>query len=139
MLGVADAIVDLTQSGSTLATNRLREVATLVRSTAVLVSKPKVDREVAEEFDRLQSALRSVAAAKGKRYLLADIPRKALREIQAFLPGLAGPTVVELAGNPGWVAIQVVVDEEGIYDAVHRLKGIGAKGILVMPIERLVP
>ena len=83
-------------------------------------------------------ALESVLAAVGKRYLLADLPRKALKEVKGFLPGVAGPTVVDIAGKPDLVAIQVVVDEAEIYDAVHRLRQLGGRGILVVPIDRMV-
>lgn len=138
MLGVADAIVDLTSSGSTLAMNHLREAGTLLSSTCHLIAARRVDPEVRDELDRLQFALESVLAAAGKRYLLADLPRKALREVQSFLPGVAGPTVVDIAGHPDMVAIQVVVDESEIYDAVHRLRKLGGRGILVVPIDRMV-
>jgi ATP phosphoribosyltransferase len=138
MLGVADAIVDLTSSGSTLAMNHLREAGTLLQSTAHLISARTVAAEVKGELDQLQFALESVLAAAGKRYLLADLPRKALKEVQTFLPGVAGPTVVDIAGHPDLVAIQVVVDEADIYDAVHRLKQLGGRGILVVPIDRMV-
>lgn len=138
MLGVADAIVDLTSSGSTLAMNHLREAGTLLSSTCQLIAARRVDPEVKGELDRLQFAIESVLAAAGKRYLLADLPRKALKEVQSFLPGVAGPTVVDIAGKPDLVAIQVVVDEAEIYDAVHRLRQIGGRGILVVPIDRMV-
>ncbi|MEA3137772.1 MAG: phosphoribosyltransferase [Thermoplasmata archaeon] len=138
MLGVADAIVDLTSSGSTLAMNHLREAGTLLQSSCHLIAARKVDPVVREELDRLQFALESVLVAIGKRYLLADLPRKALKEVQAFLPGVAGPTVVDIAGKPQLVAIQVVVDEREIYDAVHRLRKLGGTGILVVPIDRMV-
>lgn len=138
MLGVADAITDIASSGSTLAMNHLREVHTILRSTCHLIAPPKTDPAVKGELDRLRFALGSVLAARGKRYLLADVPRKALREIQTFLPGVAGPTVVEIAGHKDLVAIQVVVDEAEVYDAVSRLKALGGRGILVMPIDRMV-
>lgn len=138
MLGVADAITDLASSGSTLAMNHLREVTTLLHSTCRLVAPPRTAPEVKDELDRLRFALGSVLAARGKRYLLADVPRKALPEIQAFLPGVAGPTVVDIAGHKDLVAVQVVVDESEVYDAVGRLKALGAQGILVMPIDRMV-
>jgi ATP phosphoribosyltransferase len=138
MLGVADAIVDLTSSGSTLAMNHLREAGTLLASSGRLIAGRRVAPEVRDELDRLQFALQSVLAAAGKRYLLADLPRKALKEVQSFLPGVAGPTVVDIAGKPDLVAIQVVVDEAEIYDAVHRLKQLGGSGILVVPIDRMV-
>ncbi len=137
-LGVADAITDLTSTGSTLAMNHLREVGTILESTCHLITAPEVDADVADELERVQSALASVVAAQDKRYLLADVPRDALDEIRTFLPGVAGPTVVDIAGSPDMVAIQVVVDEADVFDAVHRLKGLSAKGILIVPIDRLV-
>ena len=138
-LGVADAIADLTSSGSTLLMNHLREVDTILESTCHLITGRGVDAEVADELARLDFALRSVVAAQDKRYLLADVLRDTLDEIRTFLPGVAGPTVVDIAGNPDMVAIQVVVDEDDVFDAVHRLQGLGAKGILIVPIDRLVP
>lgn len=138
-LGVAEAITDLTSTGSTLAMNHLREVGTLLESTCRFITAPRIDPEVAEEMERVESALASVVAAQDKRYLMADLPRAALDEVRTFLPGLAGPTVVEIAGNPDMVAIQVVVDEADIFDAVHRLRRIGGRGILVVPIDRLIP
>ncbi|MGB1586574.1 MAG: ATP phosphoribosyltransferase [Thermoplasmatota archaeon] len=138
-LGVADAITDLTSTGSTLLMNHMREIGDILTSTCWLVAKPNVDAEVAEELDRLHFALESVVAAGSKRYLLADVPRSALDDIRTFLPGMAGPTVVEIAGDPDTVAIQVVIDESEVFDAVHRLQGLGGRGILIVPIDRLVP
>ena len=138
-IGVADMITDLTSTGSTLVMNGLREVDTIVRSTArVITAKGPKDAAITKAIEDLAFALKSVVAARKKRYLLADVPRKTLDEIRTFLPGIAGPTVVEIAGDPNTVAIHVVVDEEEIYDAVARLKRLGGRGILVMPIDRLV-
>ncbi len=138
-LGVADAITDLTSSGSTLVMNHLREIGVVLESTCRFIACPELDPSIAEELDRVVFALRSVVAAEGKRYLMADLPRVALPDIKEFLPGIAGPTVVDIAGDPDTVAIQVVVDDTDIFDAVHRLQRMGARGILVLPIERLVP
>ncbi len=138
-LGVADAITDLTSSGSTLVMNHLREIGLILQSTCRFISCPTLEEPLADELDRVVFALKSVVAAEGKRYLMADLPRVALTEVREFLPGIAGPTVVEIAGDPDTVAIQVVVDDTEIFDAVHRLQRIGARGILVLPIERLVP
>ncbi len=137
-LGVADAITDLTSTGSTLMMNHLREVDTILTSTCHLIAAGTVDADVADGLERVQAALASVVAAQDKRYLLADVPRETLDEIRTFLPGVAGPTVVDIAGDDTMVAIQVVVDEDDIFDAVHRLKYLGAKGILIVPIDRLV-
>ena len=138
-LGVADAITDLTSTGSTLTMNHMREIGDILISTCRLVAKPDADPEIAKEIERLHFALESVVAADKKRYLLADVPRAALDEIRTFLPGVAGPTVVEIAGDPDTVAIQVVIDEGEVFDAVHRLQGLGGRGILIVPIDRLVP
>ncbi len=108
-------------------------------STCRLVARPGLDGEAASEAERLRFALRSVIAARGKRYLLADVPKAALDEVRSFLPGVAGPTVVAIAGDDEVVAIQVVIDEADVYDAVHRLQGLGGRGILVVPIDRMVP
>lgn len=137
-LGIADAITDLTSTGSTLAMNHLRAIGTVLESTCWLVTSPQTEPRISEELERLVFALGSVVAARDKRYLLADVPRTALDDIRGFLPGLAGPTVVEIAGDPDTVAIQVVVDESDVFDAVHRLKRLGGRGILVIPIDRLV-
>lgn len=137
-LGVAEAITDLTSTGSTLAMNHLREIGTILTSTCHLIANPELPSEVADELDRLEFALDSVVAAQDKRYLLADVPRTAMDAIREFLPGLAGPTVVDIAGNPDMVAIQVVIDESDVFDAVHRLKELGGRGILIVPIDRLV-
>ncbi len=137
-LGVAEAITDLTSSGSTLVMNHLREIGTLLDSTCHLVANRDLPDELAQELDRLEFAVQSVVAAQDKRYLLADIPRSALDKVRDFLPGLAGPTVVDIAGDPDTVAIQVVIDESQVFDAVHRLKELGGRGILIVPIDRLV-
>ncbi len=138
-IGIADMITDLTSTGSTLVMNGLREVDTILKSTAHVIGAPGVRKgPYGKLVQDLLFALESVVAARAKRYLLADVPRSELDEIRRFLPGIAGPTVVEIAGNPNMVAIHVVVDEDEIYDAVARLKKLGARGILVMPIDRLV-
>ncbi len=138
-LGIADAITDLTSTGSTLMMNHLRAIGTIVESTCRFIARPDLDAEIAGEVDRVVFALESVVAAQKKRYLMADLARSQLDAVREFLPGIGGPTVVDIAGDPDSVAIQVVVDEDEIFDAVHRLQALGGRGILVLPIERLVP
>lgn len=139
-LGVADLITDLTSTGSTLMMNGLREVDEILSSTAHIVAHENARtgpfKEMIEDF---VFTFQSVIAARHRRYLLADVPRDKVDEIRSFLPGIAGPTVLEIAGDPDTVAIHVVVSEPEIYDAVVRLKRLGGKGILVMPIDRMVP
>jgi ATP phosphoribosyltransferase len=138
-LGVADLIVDLVSSGSTLKTNRLKEIAIIAESQAVLIANREAMKTRGTELEELASAIRSVMDAEGKRYLMADVPVTALDEVRAFLPGIAGPTVMNLMGRDDVVAIHVVVDKSTIFQSVNRLKRLGATGILIVPIDRMVP
>lgn len=140
-VGVADAIVDLTSSGSTLAMNNLREVATILPSTARIIANPRAwdDMGFRPRLEPILAALESVVAARGKRYLMANVPRARLDEVRRIIPGISGPTIMDLLTHPEMVAAHAVVDEAALSSVVHRLKGIGAAGILVLPIERLVP
>ncbi len=135
-IGVADAIVDLVSTGSTLRVNGLREVGTVLESQAVLVASPPVADT--REVRQIATALRAVVAARTKRYLLLNAPADATERIAALIPGLEAPTVVPLA-EEGWVAIHSVVDAAELWALLPRLEEAGAKGILVSPIERLVP
>jgi len=138
-LGVANLIVDLVSSGSTLKTNHLREIAVITDSQAVLIASRASLREKEQEMTELAAAVESVLAAEGKRYLMADVPADALDEVRSFLPGVAGPTVMNIVGRDDVVAIHVVVEKSRIYDSVNRLKRLGASGILIVPIDRMVP
>lgn len=140
-IGVADAIVDLTSSGSTLAMNGLREVGTIVHSTARVIANPGAleDPSLAKRIHPILASLESVVKARGKRYLMANVPRDRLDEVRRILPGISGPTIMDILSHPEIVAAHAVVDEDAMFDIVTRLKGIGATGILVLPIERLVP
>lgn len=140
-IGVADGIVDLVSTGSTLRVNGLREVATLVEASARLVgnvdrlSDPEVERRIAE----LVTALESVLRAERKRYLMANVPRAKLEEVREVIPGISGPTIVEVLDGGTWVAAHAVVDADRLYQTINRLKALGAEGILVTRIERLMP
>lgn len=140
-LGVADVIVDLVSTGSTLRVNGLREVDTIMTSTARLVANgtrledARVGRAVAE----LSTALESVLRAERKRYLMANVPRARLAEVREVIPGINGPTIVEVLDGDDWVAAHAVVDGDEIYQTIARLKALGAEGILVTRIERLMP
>jgi len=138
-LGVADLIVDLVSSGSTLKTNKLVEVGVIAESQAVLVASKKSLATKEREMRELAAAIESVLAAEGKRYLMADVPIDVLDEVRSFLPGVAGPTIMNIAGRDDIVAVHVVVDKAEIYDSVNRLKRIGASGILIVPIDRIDP
>jgi len=144
-LGIADVIVDLVSTGSTLRVNGLREVATVCESSARLIggsgslSAPPVDDGRAQVIRGLVAALQSVIRAKGQRYLMANVPREALGRVKEVLPGLNGPTVVDILNGGDQVAVHAVVRASDIYRTIGDLQALGASGMLVTRIERLVP
>lgn len=141
-LGIADAIVDLTSSGSTLRVNGLHEIATILESTARLIARPGA-RDAgdprARSLAELVVALESVLRARGQRYLMANVPRASLDRVRQVLPGINGPTVTEVMNGGTLVAVHAVVPSLGLYRTVADLKSLGATGILVTRIERLLP
>ena len=145
-LGIADIVVDLVSTGSTLRVNGLREIATVLESSARLIADadaPANDRahpdERTRELQDLVAALQSVLRARGQRYIMANVPRNQLDAVRAVLPGITGPTVIDLLNGGQHVAVHAVTPAAGIYRTVAALKTIGAEGILVTRIERLMP
>ncbi len=138
-MGVSDIIVDLVSSGATLKMNRLIEIETLVSSQAVAATSKASLKKSKDAIMDIVSSIRSVIDAETKKYLMADVPVKNLKKISEMLPGLAGPTVMNISGRDDMVAIHVVVDKNDIFEAVNKLKKLGAQGILTLPIDRLVP
>ena len=140
-LGVAEVIVDLVSTGSTLRVNRLREVGTIMESTARVVANPEVleDEEKQGKVREVITALESVLRARKRRYLMANVRRDQLDEVRKVIPGINGPTIVEVADDDGWVAAHAVVDADKVYQTIARLKELGAEGILLTRIERLMP
>ena len=140
-LGIADMIVDIVSTGSTLKTNGLREAGTLMESTARLFSSRAVmsDERKLAALDELVSALESVIHARGKRYLMANVPRESLARVKEILPGLNGPTVIDIMNGGIFVAVHAVVPANSIYRTIGSLKQLGAEGIVVTRIERLMP
>lgn len=134
-IGVADAIVDLVSTGSTMRVNGLRQVGTLLRSQATLVARPE---RLADPLVRqVETTFRAVLAGRRKRYLLLNAPTSALDGITQIIPGLEAPTVIPLA-EEGWVAVHSVVDAEHLWEVLPRLEEAGGKGILVLPIEQML-
>ena len=140
-LGIADVISDITSSGSTLKTNGLREVATVLESTARLFASPAAaaNPQKAIALAELIMALDSVVRARGTRYLMANVPRESLEKVRGILPGLNGPTVIDILDGGIHVAVHAVVPAATIYRTIASLKQLGAEGILVTRIERLMP
>ena len=142
-LGIADIVVDLTSTGSTLKMNGLHEVETVLESSARLITATngprKGDTASREQFEELVTALGSVIRARGQRYLMANVPRAALEQVKLVLPGLNGPTVVDIMNGGSYVAVHAVVPAKSVYRVISQLRALGAEGLLVTRIERLVP
>ena len=143
-LGIADIVVDLTSTGSTFRVNGLREVATILESTARLVtararSPARQGDEKTRALTELVMALASVIRARDKRYLMANVPKARLEQVRDVLPGLKGPTVVDILDGGSYVAVHAVVAASSVYRTIAALKALGCEGILVTRIERLMP
>jgi len=137
-VGLADVITDLTETGSTLKLNHLREIGVVLESRAVLIGNSKSMAEKKERVDEIIGAVDSVMNASRKRYLMANVPKASLPNLKTLLPGVAGPTVMNIIGRDDVVAIHAVTNEDEINGVITMLKSIGATGILVIPIERMV-
>jgi len=139
-IGIADVIVDLVATGSTLRVNGLHEVATILESSARMVTASAPRRaDCGRVLDDLVGALESVLRARGQRYLMANVPRARLTQVKRVLPGLNGPTVVDIMNSGEHVAVHAVVPASSVYRIVAELKALDAEGILVTRIERLMP
>ena len=136
-LGVADAIVDLTSSGTTLEINKLRIVEELLSSTTNVIANRDALRTKHEKIEEILLAFESVIAAKGQCYLMLNVEKAKLEEIRGLIPGLGGPTIMEIAGSNS-VALHAVVPHERVYQLINQLKRNGARDILVLDITRMV-
>jgi len=136
-IGLADAIFDIVSSGSTLVSNRLKEVEVVMKSEAVLIANPNLSPEKQEILDELIFRIESVQRAEGKKYILLNIPNDKVEEITNLLPGMKAPTLVPLA-QEGWSSMHSVIDEDDFWEVIGKLKKAGATGILVVPIEKMI-
>lgn len=136
-IGLADAIVDIVSSGSTLFKNNLKEVEVILKSQAVLAVSPKITSETQAILDKLQFRLKSVLRARQSRYILLNAPNDKLDDIIKILPGMKSPTVLPLAES-GWSSIHSVINKNDFWEIIDELKANGAESILVCPIENMV-
>lgn len=136
-IGLADAICDIVSSGSTLFKNNLKEVATIMKSEAVLVQAPNLSDEKNELIEKLRFRLRAVLRAKKSKYILLNAPNEKIEEISNILPVLKSPTVLPLA-QEGWSSLHSVIEEGSFWEVIDELKAAGAEDILVCPIEKMV-
>ena len=136
-IGLADAVCDLVSSGSTLFTNGLREVETVLHSEAVLIARKNLDEAASKLLEKLLFRIKSVKAAANNKYILLNAPNEKLAEITTLLPGIKSPTIMPLA-ETGWSSVHSVVGENDFWEVVESLKKEGAEGILVLSIDQLI-
>jgi ATP phosphoribosyltransferase len=136
-IGLADAIVDIVSSGSTLFKNNLKEVEVIFKSEAVLAVSPKMTPENKVILDKLQFRIQSVLRARKSKYILMNVPNEKIQLINTILPVLKSPTVMPLA-QEGWSSVHTVIEEDRFWEVIDELKAAGAEGILVCPIEKMV-
>lgn len=136
-IGLADAIFDIVSSGSTLVSNRLKEVEVVMKSEALLIGNKNMCDEKKEILNELLFRMNAVKTAEDKKYVLMNAPKGKLEEIVAVLPGMKSPTVMPLA-QEGWCSVHTVLDEKRFWEIIGKLKALGAEGILVLPIEKMI-
>lgn len=136
-IGLADAIFDIVSSGSTLVSNQLREVDVVMKSEALLIANKSLTKENRAILDELLFRFGAIQEAAGKKYVLLNAPKDKVAEITEILPGMKSPTITHLA-DEGWVSIQSVITEKHFWEIIGKLKALGAEGILVIPIEKMI-
>ncbi len=136
-IGLAEGIFDIVSSGSTLISNGLKEVEVVVRSEAVLIANKDMNRGKKEILDDLLFRIKAVQAAKSNKYILLNAPNENLEEIIKVIPGMKAPTVMPLA-EEGWSSVHSVLSENQFWEVIDKLKELGAQGILVIPIEKMI-
>jgi ATP phosphoribosyltransferase len=136
-IGLADGIFDIVSSGGTLVSNGLKEVEVVTPSEAVLISTPNLSPEKQDILDELIFRIESVERSKGKKYIMLNAPNEKLSQIFEMLPGMKSPTVMPLA-ETGWSSVHSVIEEKFFWENISKLKALGAEGILVLPIEKMI-
>lgn len=136
-IGLADAIFDIVSSGSTLVSNSLKEVEVVMRSEALLIGHKGMNQEKRAILDELLFRMDAVKTAEDKKYVLMNAPKEKLDAILSVLPGMRSPTVMPLA-QEGWCSVHTVLGEQCFWDIIGKLKAMGAEGILVLPIEKMI-
>ena len=136
--GIADAIFDIVSSGSTLVANSLKEVETVLESEAVLICRKDISVEDRQILEEIRFRMDSAKISRGKKYILMNIPEASLEEAVKILPAMRSPTVMPLAAK-GWCSLHSVVDNDKLWEKVRQLKAIGAEGILVLNVDKIIP
>lgn len=136
-IGLADAIFDIVSSGSTLVSNNLREVEVVTKSEAVLIANWQLDEEKHKILNEMLFRFGAVRSAQDKKYVMMNAPKSNIKAIAEVLPGIKSPTIIPLA-DEAWCSIHTVLDEKSFWEIIGKLKELGAQGILVTPIEKMI-
>ena len=136
-IGLADGIFDIVSSGSTLVRNNLREVEVVMKSEALLIGNKDMDAEKRAVLDEMLFRFEAVRSATDKKYVMMNVPKSQIDNIIKVLPGIKSPTVIPLA-DEGWCSVHTVLDEKRFWEIIGKLKELGAQGILVTPIEKMI-
>lgn len=136
-IGLADGVFDIVSSGSTLVSNNLKEVEVVMNSEAVLIANKNLDAEKRKTLEEVLFRIKAVRNAEDKKYVRMNAPKDKLDEIISVLPGLKSPTVIPLADSE-WCSVHTVLDEKRFWEIIGKLKDLGAQGILVTPIEKMI-
>ena len=136
-IGLCDAIFDIVSSGSTLVSNNLTEVEVVMKSEALLIGNKQMSEEKKAILDELLFRIEAVKNAEDKKYVLMNVPTDKVKEVVNILPGAKSPTVMPLA-TEGWSSVHTVIDEKRFWEIIRQLKYLGAQGILVVPIEKMI-
>ncbi|OEC86617.1 MULTISPECIES: ATP phosphoribosyltransferase [Methanobacterium] len=137
-IGVADIVADLTSTGTTLKMNHLKIIDTILESSIKLIANKESFKDKNEKIEAIRTGIKGVLDAEGKKLVMMNVNKESLEDVKKAMPGLTGPTVSQVVSNEDIVAVQAVVDEREVFNTVNRLKKIGAKDILVVPIERII-
>lgn len=136
-IGLADAVFDIVSTGSTLMSNGLREVEVVMESEAVLVARPGLSKAKQETLESLLFRIRAVLKSRDNKYILLNAPNDRLDEIVKVIPGMKSPTIMPLA-EKDWSSVHSVLSENEFWEVIGRLRELGAQGILVIPIEKMI-
>lgn len=136
-IGLSDAIFDIVSSGSTLISNNLKEVEIVMKSEALLIGNPNLTPEKKKILEELLFRIEAVKAAEDKKYVLMNAPTDKVKDIIEVLPGVKSPTIMPLA-TEGWSSVHTVIDQKCFWEIIGKLKALGAQGILVLPIEKMI-
>lgn len=137
-LGLSDVVVDITSSGSTLKSNKLKIIDRILKSSAVVIASKELSAEQKEMTTSLLRALKAVIDASEKKYLMAHVPKNSLHRLKDFMPGLSAPTVTTLLDDDNNVVVHVVVDKDKVFESIEKLKELGGQGILILTVDQMV-